>query len=152
MYVKEIEYEDYSGEKIKENFYFNLTETELLKAELATPGGLTDKMLRIVNSRDVPKMAEFFDWIIRKSYGEISEDKKRFIKSDEISKAFTETEAYNKLFTEFFNDTTGKALSDFINGIVPKDLAAKMSTPEAQAELEKRGISIANINAGNNNT
>lgn len=147
MYVKEIEYEDYSGEKIKEKFYFNLTETELLKVELATPGGLTDKMLRIVNSKDIPKMAEFFDWIIRKSYGEVSEDKKRFIKSDELSKAFTETEAYNILFTEFFNDSTGKALSDFINGVVPKDLAAKMNSPEAKAELEKRGISIPETNA-----
>ena len=147
MYVKEIEYEDYSGEKIKEKFYFNLTETELLKVELATPGGLTDKMLRIVNSKDIPKMAEFFDWIIRKSYGEVSEDKKRFIKSDELSKAFTETEAYNIMFTEFFNDSTGKALSDFINGVVPKDLAAKMNSPEAKAELEKRGISVPETNA-----
>ena len=147
MYVKEIEYEDYSGEKVKEKFYFNLTETELLKAELATPGGLTEKMLRIVNSKDVPKMAEFFDWIIRKSYGEVSEDKKRFVKSDELSKAFTETEAYNKLFTEFFNDQTGQALSDFINGIVPKDLAARMNSPEAKAELEKRGLSVPGVNA-----
>ena len=147
MYVKEIEYEDYAGEKIKEKFYFNLTETELLKAELATPGGLTEKMLGIVNSKNVPEMAKFFDWIIQKSYGEISDDKKRFVKSDEISKAFTETEAYNKLFTEFFNDTTGKALSDFINGIVPKDLAAKMNTPEAQAEMEKLGIPVKSNNA-----
>ena len=35
MYIKTIEYTDYSGNKRKEDFYFDINEAELMKMELS---------------------------------------------------------------------------------------------------------------------
>ena len=42
---------------------------------------------------------------------------KRFIKSKELSEAFSQTEAYSQLFMELATDAD--AASKFVNGIVP---------------------------------
>ena len=65
-----------------------------------------------------------FKELILKSYGIKSPDGKRFMKSEEISKSFEETEAYSQLFLELSSDDTKGA--EFINGITPnKKEAAK---------------------------
>ena len=54
-------------------------------------------------------------------YCEKSADGKRFMKSEEIATAFSQTEAYSILFMELATDAT--AAADFVNGIVPADVA-----------------------------
>ena len=61
---------------------------------------------------------EVFKNIIMKAYGVKSLDGKRFEKSDEISRAFVQTEAYNVLFMELLRDAQSAA--DFMNGIGPQ--------------------------------
>jgi hypothetical protein len=51
------------------------------------------------------------------SYGKKSDDGRRFIKSPELSKEFTETEAFSELFMELAGDADAAAA--FVNGIVP---------------------------------
>lgn len=45
MLKKTFEYEDYNGNKIKEDVYFHLSEAELTEMALSEAGGL-DKMLQ----------------------------------------------------------------------------------------------------------
>lgn len=58
-----------------------------------------------------------FKGIVLKAYGEKSDDGKRFIKSEELSEAFSQTEAYSVLFMSLMESETEMAA--FINGIMP---------------------------------
>lgn len=120
MFKKTITYTDYNGEERTEDFYFNLSKAELMEMEMSIPGGMKGMLEKIIAAKDTAKIIEEFKKILLKAYGEKSEDGKRFIKSPELSKAFSETEAYSILFVELAQDAT-KA-SEFINGIIPSGL------------------------------
>ena len=122
MLTKKITYVDYNGTERTEDFYFNLTEAEVMEMELSTTGGLAEMITRIVEAQDIPAIIKIFKEIILKAYGEKSADGKRFIKSEEISAGFSQTEAFSKLFMELATDD--KAAADFINGITPSNVGA----------------------------
>lgn len=121
MLKKRIKYTDYNGEEREEDFYFNLSKAEIVEMELSTEGGLKNLIERITDTRDMPQLIALFKKLIKMSYGEKSPDGKRFIKSEELSDAFTQTDAYSELFMELATDDN--AASEFVNGIVPPDLA-----------------------------
>lgn len=120
MLKKTITYIDYNGVERTEDFWFNLTNAEILEMELGATGGFTDMLTKIVATKDVPSMVKIFKDLILKAYGEKSADGKRFVKSQEISDAFAQTEAYSQLFMELATNTDS-AIS-FVNGIVPKNM------------------------------
>ena len=124
MYKETITYTDYNGDERTEDFYFNLTETEISMLQLGTEGGLREKLERITKSNDKPEMIKFFQELISLTYGEKSLDGRRFIKNPELSKAFFETEAYNIFFMKLATDST--TALNFLNGIVPKTLRDEM--------------------------
>lgn len=121
MIKKTRTYTDYNGNERTEDFYFNLSKAELMEMELSTEGGLEKKLNKIIASKDSKKIVETFKDIIVRSYGVISDDGRRFIKSKELAEEFTQTEVYSELFMELASDADEAA--KFINGIVPKDLA-----------------------------
>lgn len=120
MLKKTITYHDYNDVERTEDFYFNLTKAELMEMEMGTTGGLAEMITKIVNTQDVPAIMKIFKELILKSYGEKSADGKRFVKSEEISNGFAQTEAYSNLFMELATDD--KASAEFMTGIVPHDL------------------------------
>lgn len=117
MLKKTITYVDYNGTERKEDFYFNLSKAEIMEMEMGTTGGMVEMINRIVAAQDAPAIIDVFKKMILKAYGEKSADGKRFIKSKEISEAFSQTEAYSQLFMELATDAD--AASKFVNGIVP---------------------------------
>ena len=117
MLKKTITYTDYNGVERTEDFYFNLTKAEVIEMELGIAGGLTDMMTQIVNAQDTPSIIKVFKDLILKAYGVKSPDGKRFMKSDEISASFVQTEAYSILFMELATDD--QAAATFVNGILP---------------------------------
>ena len=119
MLKKTITYTDYFGEERTEDFFFNLSASELVEMETSVTGGFSSMIKGIVNAKDNPTIMKMFKQIILSAYGEKSEDGRRFVKSQEISKAFSETPAYTKLFLELVANET-KA-SEFINSIMPSD-------------------------------
>lgn len=125
MLKKTIKFVDYNGVERTEDFYFNLSKAELSEMELETPGGLTAMLQRITAAQDTPSLVKIFKELILRSYGEKSDDGRRFIKSKEISESFSQTEAYSELFMELA--TNAEAASEFINGIVPADLSKEAS-------------------------
>lgn len=125
MLKKKITYTDFNtGEQYTEEFRFNLTKAELTFMDLTTSGGLEMNLNRIVNAHDVPAMIKFFRELILKSYGEVSPDGKRFVKSEELSTAFEQTDAYSELFMELCTDADAAAA--FIKGVVPSDLGKQV--------------------------
>ena len=104
MLKKTITYTDYDGNTRTEDFYFNLNKAEIAEMELSTNGGMEKMLTQIVNSQDGKRIMEVFKGIILKAYGVKTADGKRFEKSEEISKAFEQTEAYSELFMELVTD------------------------------------------------
>lgn len=123
MYKKTVTYTDYNGVERTESFYFNLSEAEIVEMELGVDGGWHERMQRIIDSKDSPTIMREFKNLIMMSYGEKSEDGKRFVKSPALSEAFVQTEAYNKIFMEIVTDA--KAASDFANGIIPEKVRSR---------------------------
>lgn len=121
MLKKTITYEDYNGVSRTEDFYFNLSKAEIMEMEMGTTGGFGAMVNKIIAAKDMPTLIHLFKDLLLKAYGEKSPDGKRFIKSPELSEAFSQTEAYSQLFMELAMDD--KKGAEFVNGIVPVDLA-----------------------------
>lgn len=120
MFKKLIKYTDYNGTERQENFYFNLNKTELMEMETEVTGGMRQLLEDMMEKQDIPKIMKAFKTIILKAYGEKSPDGRRFYKSDELSTAFTQTEAYNVLYMELLSDA--KKAAAFINALMPEDM------------------------------
>lgn len=130
MFTKKITYTDYRGVKRTEEFFFNLNKAELAEMELSTVGGMHDMLKKIMETEDMPQIVKIFKKLILKSYGEISTDGKRFIKSEELSEAFSQTEAYSELFMELAQNPDAAAA--FVNGVIPED----MTKPAIEANAD----------------
>lgn len=126
MLKKTITYIDYDGNERTEDFYFNLSKAELVEMDASTTGGLAKMITKIVAEQDSKRIIEYFKNLVLKSYGEKSPDGRRFIKSAELSDAFSQTEAYSEIFMELATDA--EAAAKFVNGIVPKNMAEQMTT------------------------
>ena len=136
MLKRSITYTDYNGGTRTEDFYFNLTQAEVTEMELSVDGGLVEMINRIVAAQDGKQIIATFKDIILRAYGEKSPDGKRFVKSQELRDAFSQTEAYSILFMELA--TNADAAAAFIKGIVPANTektAAALSGPVALASV-----------------
>lgn len=120
MLKKVITYKDFDGTERSEPFYFNLTKSELTEMELSTSGGYARMLQNIVDAQDGARILSIFKDILMKSYGEKSLDGKRFIKSKELSEAFSQTGAYDVLFMELVTDANKAAA--FVKAIIPADV------------------------------
>lgn len=120
MLKKTITYTDFNDVERKEDFYFNLSKAELVEMELGTAGGFGVMMDRVIAAQDTPTLMAIFKDIIMKAYGEKSADGRRFIKSKELSEAFTQTGAYSVLVMEMLKDS--KKAAEFFNSIVPANM------------------------------
>lgn len=129
MLKKTITYKDYNGVERTEDFYFNLTEAELMKMEWGTAGGIADTIQAIVKAKDNVTIVKLFEDIIAKAYGKKSPDGRRFIKNQEVLDDFQQTEAYSKLYMELA--TNEDAAAEFINGVIPEDLAKRAQQNQA---------------------
>lgn len=125
MLRRKIKYVDFNDVEREEEFYFNISKAELMEMEFGTTGGFSEMVKRIVEAQDQPTLMKIFKDFILKAYGEKSADGKRFMKKDEfgrpLSANFEQSEAYSVLYMELITDA--KAASDFINGVVPADIA-----------------------------
>lgn len=130
MLKKTITFEDLDGNKVTEDFYFNLSKSELIKMEAAVEGGISKQLTDVVASDDKGKILALFEDIVLKTYGVRGDDNKTFVKSPEISRQFSQTDAYDVLFMELLSNE--KAAAEFIRALMPADLMAQV-----QAELAK---------------
>ena len=117
MLKKTITYTDYNEITHTETYYFNVSKAECMEMEMSTSGGLTEMINKIIETQDVPAIIKIFKDLILKAYGVKSPDGKRFIKSEELSTAFAQTEAYSVLFMELA--TNAEEAAAFVNGIMP---------------------------------
>lgn len=138
MIKKTITCEDFDGNTYTEDYWFHLNKTELAELNLGKKDGFyayAKKLIKEDTDENREKILEIYRDLILKSYGRKSADGRRFIKSSEMSKEFSETNAFEQLYMELIQSET--ALSEFFNGVLPKDMGN--ITPE-MIEKEKTNL------------
>lgn len=137
MIKRTITYTDFNGVSRTETFCFHLSQAETVEFECSESGGITKLIEKIIATQDNVKLVDIFKDLIRRSYGEISPDGRRFCKKDENGRplfdSFEETEAYSILFMELASDD--KVATEFLRGIIPNIEApadAKATAPAIQ--------------------
>lgn len=131
MLKRTIKYEDFNGVEVVEDFYFNLSKSELIEMEAEYQGGLSDTLNRIIEAKDNKTLIAEFKKLVLNSYGQKSVDGKRFMKSDALREEFSQTPAYDVLFMELASNEG--AAGDFIQGIMPKDMTIAANQPATAA-------------------
>lgn len=118
MLKKTVTYTDYNGVERTEDFYFNLTRSELMEMHLTTEGGMDEKINNIIKAKSQPELEKLFKEILLKSYGKKSPDGRLFMKNDEIRAEFEASPVYDELYMKLFTDEN--AAADFVNGVIPQ--------------------------------
>lgn len=153
-----ITYTDLEGCSRTDTFFFGLTKSEVAEWEMEVDGGLSaylEKLQKMAkelspkdeNGKDVEvdpvkardltcKISAIVKDIILRSYGEKSEDGRRFIKSKEIANAFYQTDAYSELFMKLMTGG-GETLTSFVKAVLPAPPQTD-SKAAAWAELSER--------------
>lgn len=141
MLKETITYIDFNDLERTEDYYFNLTRTELIRMEMNKNGSLTGILTKITKANDMPDIFEAMESLILKAYGEKSVDGRYFNKSEEISNNFMNSPAYDKLFEKLTSDAS--YAYKFLMGILPKDLAEEArKNPEVLKLAADNNIAI----------
>lgn len=130
MIKKTINYENFDGEEVSEEAHFHLTKAELLELEYEEETPFTDYLKQMQNSTTPKTVLHVLKRLIEASYGQRSEDGRRFIKNEELTSAFVSSDAYSELLFGLLNDP--KEATNFFESIMPAKLLA-----QAKAEMEK---------------
>ena len=140
MFSRTFTYKGYDGNQHKETWWFNLTESEILKMELGSVGGINGMMNKMMREEHPDRIVDMFEKIILGSVGERSADGRRFLKrGGAVAEDFRETPAYDQLFLELVS--SGEALATFLKGAIPDEVRANVE--KAEAEQAKRGQEAA---------
>lgn len=145
MLTKAITYEDYNGVKKTKNFYFNLSKSEIAKMHIMEDGGLEAKIKKMVESGNNREIFQYFEDFVLSCYGEKSADGETFIKNDEIRERFKGHPAYDVLMMEFI-EGGDKSMSDFINTVIPHDLAQSVKNADPESLNKLVGFKVIETN------
>ena len=118
MYKKTITYTDFNGTERTEDFYFHMTQAEILKMEYSQEGGMTNVIQKIIETEETTKLLPLFETVVRMSYGKRSVDGRHFEKKQEYTDQFLASEAYSNMFIEFMMNADEAA--KFINNVCKK--------------------------------
>lgn len=135
MIKKTVEYEDFNGELCKEDIWFGITKSEIIKAELHGEERLTDVLQRLIDTKNYQGIMQNIERIMEMAYGVKSPDGKRFLKSPKILEEFKASAAYDAVYMEIISDP--EVALKFFRDIMPADIAAQMNTPEVQAKVKE---------------
>lgn len=134
MIKETITYVDYNGTERTEDFYFNMSKTELLRMEQDKNGAFSTVLEKFIKSKDQADLFDAIEKFIFKAYGVKSEDGRQFEKDEKLSKAFFQSPAYEALFDKL-NSNADYAYK-FIMGIVPAELSkAANENPDTAKKL-----------------
>lgn len=144
MVKKTLTFNDYEGNEVTKDFYFNISKMEFRELDRHIPGGLQNMIDQIRTEKDQDRMLDLMSILILSSYGEKAEDG-RFVKEDawgrKLSSFFKISEAWDVLFMNLLQNE--QELNEFLTGIVPKDIAEN-----AKEQIEKEKANLMG-NSGN---
>lgn len=123
MIKETITYTDYEGQERTDDFWFHLNKPEIYALFLSKNCDLESYMRRIIAKNEGSTILEFFEKVISTAFGEKSIDGKSFVKTEEATRLFMQSAAYDELFTKLVTDAD--AASKFMNGVISTDYKNK---------------------------
>ena len=123
MHNVPVNYIDFNGNPQQRVLYFNLSEAEITKIQkdYLHLGGIQAVMNEAIASGETKKLLDFFELLVRQSYGIKSDDGQVFRKNAQIWEDFENSSWYSDLYMSFFKEE-GQVGSRFINAVLPKHL------------------------------
>lgn len=134
MLKQPITYEDFNGNEVTEDVYFNIATSELVELDSNYEDGFKETLERIIASNNQKELIAEFKKIILFAYGVKSDDGKRFMKSEEARLDFSQTAAYQTLFMDLAQDDD--AAAKFIVGVLPKNLTENLQAEAGDANAQ----------------
>lgn len=142
MLKKSIEYTDLNGNKQTDECYFHMSKEELTQMEASKNGGFENYIVALMEEKDTNKIYELFREIVLMSYGKKSADGRRFIKKEmrdgqlvPLRYEFEDSIAFSEIMMELINGGE-KVISDFVNAIIPKDLAEQVAKQVSEGTIK----------------
>ncbi len=143
MLKKVVTYTDYNGEEVKEVLLFSMSVVDTSRfvskyTDFSNISGddedsinraLRQYLNKITSAKDLPKIIAFIEDFILSSYGEISPDGRRFIKSKTAREEFEESIPYAVLFEELLG--TEGAMNKFMSAVL-EEKGKSNSAPAVQ--------------------
>lgn len=134
MTTRTISYENFDGENVTEDFFFNLTKSELTFMQVNNPEGMSRLLKKIIAEKDILKLFGQISEIVCMAYGERSIDQKtgktKFVKSQTSADEFRVSEAHSELIMGLI--AKPEDCVDFIKSILPAGLP---NAPADQANV-----------------
>lgn len=138
MYTTKVTYNDeFTGNQVTRDLYFNLTKAEITKLQLSYKDGFDKYVRSVIDSEDPAKIMDMFEMLILKAYG-VRTPEGDFLKSKERSEAFATTEAYSELFMRLIQSQEEQ--EKFFMGVIPKDLAEAASAEMKKIENQENNV------------
>lgn len=138
-------YKDYDGNEMTKDFYFSLSQQEIVELNFTSPGGLVRYIESIQKTNDGGEIIGFFKKILLASYGQKVFDPKfgtRFSKLPEYVEQFVSTRAFSMIYMDLATDA--KLAADFIRGVVED--AVDIDDAEFNAAIAKASADIKPVN------
>lgn len=118
MFKYTCKYVDFNGVEREEDNYFNLSNAELIEAQL-TRNGYAEMLQRISKAVDGPAIMREFKNLVLSSYGIKSDDGRKFMKSEELKNEFFCSRCYDELFQKMIGDENFAA--EFVKHVLPSE-------------------------------
>lgn len=138
MLKRPITFNNYEGEEVTQDWYFNLTQAEILEINTSIKGGLVNRLQYAIKEEDSYTVMNLLRLVVLKSVGEKTADGAHFVKFKiidgvkvAIADLFECTPAYSALFLELISGDD--AADKFIRGVIPPDVAKDLPADAKEA-------------------
>lgn len=141
MLKKVIEYKNFNGEPRTVLLRFNITTTELLSLQTSFGSNLRNELITMIEKKDLAGLIGFIKELVLRSYGVLSEDGDRFVKSEELKKEFESSAAFETLLITLIKDAN--LAVGFFMAVIPEEFRSQsgnldgMNDEQIRAELVK---------------
>ena len=120
MLIHKISYIDLNGVTCEDTLYFNLSKVDIAKLQVKGDGTFIDQLKGWLKDKKIENVFNFFYNLVLDSYGEKSEDGKRFIRTPEMRKQFEESRAFDEFFADVIS--TDEKMTNFVRAVIPYTL------------------------------
>lgn len=128
MFKHTIKYTDFNGNTREQEVAFNLSAMELISLQRDTPGGYAELLMNVANSGNGLKMWGVFEDLVKRAYGERSDDGTKFIKvapdGHKLVDDFVQSAAYEAFMINLITDAELGA--NFIDRLIPQETIDKV--------------------------
>lgn len=119
MLKKTIKYEDYSGNMVEKDYYFNMSMFEANRYDASHKGGIIAYLNSIVEQEDGEKLFTAIEELVMLCVGVRSTDGRQFLKTPEAKNEFRYSGAFETMMMEFLANP--KEIEPFLKGVLPKN-------------------------------